>query len=136
MISGDNQRAEAETSSALHNLGATIDEHDFLSRVAFLRRSFVGSAILSSSMSSLCCHEIKTLIHLRAPRLPALSLCLDIEIRRDRRPRFRSSFPLRVPRSLFRSLPRSPDSPPVCFCRAKLSPRSTLQSTFCPHHHR
>ena len=37
VIARHNQRAEAETPTAFHDLGATIDEHDFLGRVTLRR---------------------------------------------------------------------------------------------------
>src|SRR2546430_8859368 len=77
MIPGHDQCAKTETTAAFHDFGATINEHDFFGRIAPLRRRSVlmtgiWSSALSWSALSWCCHEIKTLVHLRAPRRPAL----------------------------------------------------------------
>ena len=44
VIAGHDQRAEAEATAAFHDLGATIDEHDFLGRIASCRRRPVRCA--------------------------------------------------------------------------------------------
>src|SRR5205085_6755386 len=143
VIAGHNQRTEAEASTAFHNFRAAVDEHDFLGRVASCRRrSVLMTGIRSSALSwpalsvSWCCHEIKTLIHLRGPRRPALLLCLDIEIRRGRTRPCRSFFQARARQSLCRQLQRSCDWRRLYFSQARPSRRSTLRLTSCPRRHR
>ena len=46
VVARDDERAEAEAAAALHDLGATVDEHDFFGRVTSRRWSFVRVAIL------------------------------------------------------------------------------------------
>src|SRR5205085_6042569 len=133
---------KTETSTAFHDFGAAVDEHDFFGRVASLRRRSVlmtgvwspplSWSALSWSALSWCCHEIKTLIHLRAPHLPALLLCLDIEIRRGRTRPCRSFFQARARRLLCRQLRRWRDWPQLYFFQARPSRRLKLRSTSCP----
>src|SRR5439155_20435414 len=49
VISSHDQRAEAKTSTALHDLGATVDKHDFFRRIALCRGSPIWSAEVWSS---------------------------------------------------------------------------------------
>src|SRR5437764_7238528 len=58
MIAGHDQCAEAESPATLHYLGATVDKHDFLGRVALRCGSFVGVAVLSPALIWLC-HDLK-----------------------------------------------------------------------------
>ncbi len=95
----------------------------------------VLSSALSRSALSWCCHEIKTLIHLRGPHRPALLLCLDIGIRRGRTRLCRSFFQERARQSLCRQLRRSHDWRRLYFSQARPSRRLKLRSTSCPRHH-
>src|SRR5438105_12843927 len=127
MIPGHDQCAKTKTTAAFHDFGATVDEHDFFGRLpSFRRRSVLMTGIWSSALSwsalSWCCHEIKTLIHLGAPRRPALLLCLDTGIRRGRIRLCRSSCRAHVERLFIRQPRHSRDWLPVSLYQVELSP--------------
>lgn len=56
MISSHDQRAEAKTTAAFHDLRATIDEYDLLRRVAARRRTLICLTFLTSSAAVWLCH--------------------------------------------------------------------------------
>jgi hypothetical protein len=114
VIARHDQRAEAETPAAFHDLRATIDEHDFLGRVA--SRRGVLSVLRSCRLP---CRRvvdamIKILIRLRAPHRPALSLCRDKCKPPRSKTTFSTFFASNVPRSL-PTVPPTRDSLPLFF---------------------